>query len=57
MVSIPTTLNSAGCDSDKIEQMNIDYPDFLEQQFEIIHAYSKLGIEAILSCTQYDRNI
>ncbi len=57
MVSIPTTLNSAGCDSDKIEQMNIDYPDFLEQQFEIINSYSKLGIEAILSCTPYDRNI
>ena len=56
MVSIPTTLNSAGCDSEKIEEMNIDYPDFLEQQFEIIQSYSKLGIEAILSCTPYDRN-
>jgi len=54
MVSIPTTLNSAGCDSEKIDEMNIDYPDFLEQQFEIIQSYSKLGIDAILSCTPYD---
>ena len=45
-VVIPTTLNSAGCDADKIEDMGIDYPDFLEQQFEIIHAYERLGIEA-----------
>jgi len=56
MVSIPTTLNSAGCDSEKFDEMNIDYPDFLEQQFEIIQSYSKLGIDAILSCTPYDGN-
>ena len=55
-VTIPTTLNSAGCDSEKIEEMNIDYPDFLEQQFEIIESYSKLGIDAILSCTPYDKD-
>ena len=57
VVSIPTTLNSAGCDHEKMEEMGIDYPDFLEQQFEIIHAYSELGIEATLSCTPYDRGI
>ncbi len=56
-VVIPTTLNSAGCDADKIEDMGIDYPDFLEQQFEIIHAYKRLGIEATLSCTPYERGI
>ena len=43
-VTIPTTLNSAGCDHEKMEEMDIDYPDFLEQQFEIITAYEKLGI-------------
>ncbi len=56
-VTIPTTLNSAGCDHQKMDEMGIDYPDFLEQQFEIVHAYSELGIEAILSCTPYDRGI
>tara|TARA_B100000886_G_scaffold152898_1_gene104105 strand:+ start:1600 stop:3315 length:1716 start_codon:yes stop_codon:yes gene_type:complete len=56
-VAIPTTLNSAGCDHEKMEEMGIDYPDFLEQQFEIVHSYSELGIEATLSCTPYDRGI
>ncbi len=56
-VAIPTTLNSAGCDKTKMEEMDIDYPDFLEQQFEIITAYEKLGIESTLSCTPYDRGI
>ena len=35
-VAITTTLNSAGCDKQKMEEMDIDWPDFLEQQFEII---------------------
>ncbi len=56
-VAIPTTLNSAGCDKRKMEEMDIDYPDFLEQQFEIITAYEKLGIDATLSCTPYDRGV
>ena len=57
VVSIPTTLNSAGCDHEKMGEMGIDYPDFLEQQFEIVHSYSDLGIQAILSCTPYDRGV
>ncbi len=56
-VAIPTTLNSAGCDREKMEEMGVDYPDFLEQQFEIIQAYEQLGVEATLSCTPYDRGI
>ena len=56
-VAIPTTLNSAGCDHQKMDEMSIDYPDFLEQQFEIVYAYSELGIDAILSCTPYDRGV
>ena len=56
-VAIPTTLNSAGCDREKMEEMGIDWPDFLEQQFEIVEAYERLGIEATLSCTPYDRGI
>ena len=57
VVSIPTTLNAAGCDHEKMDEMGIDHPDFLEQQFEIIHSYSELGIDATLSCTPYDRGI
>ena len=57
VVSIPTTLNSAGCDREKMEEMGIDYPDFLKHQFEIIEAYSNLGIDSTLSCTPYDRGV
>lgn len=56
-VAITTTLNSAGCDKEKMKEMDIDWPDFLEQQFEIIAAYDSLGIESTLSCTPYDRGI
>lgn len=56
-VSIPTTLNSAGCDHEKMDEMDIAWPNFLEQQFEIIQAYEELGIQATLSCTPYDRGV
>ena len=56
-VAIPTTLNSAGCDKRRMEEMDINYPDFLEQQFEIIMAYESLGVESSLSCTPYDRGV
>ena len=56
-VVIPTTLNSAGCDKRKMNEMDIAWPDFLEQQFEIVQAYDRLGIESTLSCTPYDRGI
>ena len=56
-VVIPTTLNSAGCDKEKMEEMDIEWPNFLESQFEIIQAYERLGIESTLSCTPYDRGI
>ena len=56
-VVIPTTLNSAGCDKERMEEMDIAWPNFLEQQFEIISAYEELGIEATLSCTPYDKGI
>ena len=50
-VEIPTTLNSAGCDKEKMEEMDIEVEDCLKHQFEIVHAYAELGIEATLSCT------
>ncbi len=56
-VVIPTTLNSAGCDQHRMQEMGIDQEGFLEQQFEIIRAYTDLGIEATLSCTPYDSDI
>jgi len=56
-VVIPTTLNSAGCDSRRMEEMSIEIPNFLIKQFEIIKAYEDLGIEATLSCTPYDRGV
>ena len=40
-----------------MEEMDIEWPDFLEQQFEIVQAYERLGIDATLSCTPYDRGI
>jgi len=56
-VAIPTTLNSAGCDLAKINEMKIDFPDFLELQFEIINSYSEMGIQTTLSCTPYDQGM
>ena len=32
-----------------MEEMDIEWPDFLEQKLEIILAYDKLGIETSLS--------
>ena len=53
-VAIPTSLNSAGCDSSQIEKMGIDFPDFLKLQAEIVTSYWNMGIDATLSCTPYD---
>ena len=53
-VAIPTSLNSAGCDSSQIEKMGIDFPDFLKLQAEIVTPYWNMGIDATLSCTPYD---
>jgi predicted aconitase/predicted aconitase with swiveling domain len=54
-VSIPTTLNSAGCDADRMEEMDLGREGFLEAQLGIVDAYTKLGIRPTLSCTPYDR--
>ena len=55
-VSIVTTLNSAGCDSDNYEKMQVSEQEFLEHHFEILSAYEKLGLSMTLSCTPYDTN-
>lgn len=55
-VAIPTTLNSAGCDSSKLDQMGIDYPEFMTLQAEIVTSYWEMGIQTTLSCTPYDHD-
>ena len=56
-VTIPTTLNSAGCDADRMEEMDLGREGFLEAQLGIVDAYTKLGIRPTLSCTPYDRGV
>ncbi len=43
-VSIPTTLNSAGCDGDQIDAMDLGRDGFLEAQMRIIEAYTRSGL-------------
>lgn len=51
---IDTTLNSAGCDRSRFEEMDIPAKDYVEKQQIILDAYEKLGIKLSLSCTPYD---
>ena len=52
--AIETTLNSAGCDRTRFEEMDIPAKDYVEKQQAILDAYEKLGIRLTLSCTPYD---
>ena len=52
--AIATTLNSAGCDRSRFEEMDIPVNDYVEKQQIILDSYEKLGIELSLSCTPYD---
>ncbi len=52
--AVETTLNSAGCDRSKFEEMDIPAKDYVEKQQIILDAYEKLGIKLTLSCTPYD---
>ncbi|HJM81513.1 MAG TPA: aconitase X, partial [Candidatus Poseidoniia archaeon] len=52
--AVETTLNSAGCDRSKIEEMDIPVKDYVEKQQNILDAYERLGIKLTLSCTPYD---
>ena len=54
---VDTTLNSAGCDRSRFEEMDIPAKDYVEKQQMILDAYEKLGIELSLSCTPYDNII
>ena len=52
--AVETTLNSAGCDRTKFEEMDIPVKDYVENQQIILDAYENLGINLSLSCTPYD---
>ena len=51
---VETSLNSAGCDRNRFEEMDIPVKDYVEKQQMILDAYEKLGIKLSLSCTPYD---
>jgi predicted aconitase/predicted aconitase with swiveling domain len=53
-VSVPTTLNAAGCDEAQFTRMRIVAPGFLAAHQEIIALYTKLGVRSIQSCVPYE---
>ena len=53
-VAVPTTLNSAGCDSDQFERMGITAPHFLQHNNEIVASYTRLGVRPTQSCIPYE---
>jgi hypothetical protein len=56
-VTVPTTLNPAGADLERWEEMGVKR-DFFEKQTAVIEAYTTLGIKPSCSCTPYyDVNI
>lgn len=55
-VTVPTTLNSAGCDEAQFDAMHIVAPDFLEHNHEIVEAYTRLGVRPTQSCIPYELN-
>ncbi len=53
-MAVPTTLNSAGCDAQQFDAMQIVAPNFLEHSQEIVALYTKLGVEPTQSCIPYE---
>lgn len=51
-VAVRTTLNPAGMDLDRWEEMGIG-EDFYRKQMEIIEIFKNLGVEITLTCTPY----
>ncbi len=51
-VSVPTTLNPAGMDLERWEEMDVP-PDFASKQLDIVSEYSRLGVETCCTCTPY----
>ncbi|VAW38240.1 hypothetical protein MNBD_CHLOROFLEXI01-2027, partial [hydrothermal vent metagenome] len=53
-VSVPTTLNAAGCDDAQFEAMRIVAPNFREHHAEIVARYTQLGVQPTQSCIPYE---
>lgn len=53
-VAVPTTLNAAGCDTSRFDQMRIVAPHFLEHSREIVAHYEELGVRPTQSCIPYE---
>ena len=51
-VRVPTTLNPAGMEMDRWEEMGFD-PTFAQPQIQAIMAFVKMGVRPTLSCTPY----
>ncbi len=51
-VRVPTTLNPAGMEIDRWQEMGID-PSFAQAQIEAIKAFTRMGITPTMSCTPY----
>ncbi len=51
-VSVPTTLNPLGFDSEHLSEMSVD-EKFYKKQMEIIKAYLDMGIKPTATCTPY----
>jgi len=51
-VSIPTTLNPAGMELDRWQEMGIN-PDFARPQLSAIAAFMRMGVKPTMSCTPY----
>jgi len=51
-VSVPTTLNPAGMDLSRYEELNFPR-DFVEKQLEIIECFKRIGVEIGCTCTPY----
>lgn len=51
-VSVKTTLNPAGMDLERWEEMGISRR-FAEKQLQIIECYRRMGVETVCTCTPY----
>ena len=51
-VRVPTTLNPAGMELDRWQEMGIQ-PSFAEPQLSAIDAFVKMGVTPTMSCTPY----
>ncbi len=51
-VSVPTTINPAGMDLQKWEEMGVP-KDFAEKQKEMVEAYRQIGAEPTCTCSPY----